>query len=141
MALSQQQRIALGLDDEPVTGAPGTPSNEFTAGGPAYDSRSNIIPLAAPPNPLLQLTPGDPATAPKIRRMVNELIAGNMQQADLALKQLFVANPKVGLDIYTELMQFAMPKLKAVAVAIDDRSENPKNMNFADLVKAMQDGD
>lgn len=91
-----------------------------------------------PPNPMLQLSNGEPATARKIRGMVNELLAGNMQNADAALKSLFVANPKVALEIYTELMQFSMPKLKAVAVAIDDRSDNPKTMDFAALVKAMQ---
>jgi hypothetical protein len=70
--------------------------------------------------------------------MVNELLAGNIENADYALKQLFAANPKLGLEMYIELAQFSLPKLKAVAVQVDDRSENPRNLSFAQLQQALQ---
>lgn len=131
MALTPQQRIELGLDDPPDA--------EFLprAGGPAA-----AHPLADPenytPNLKLTLKNADRATAPKIRGMVNELLAGNMQNADKALQQLFALNPKEALKLYIELAQFTLPTLKAVAVAVDDRSEKPSTLTFAQLQALIQ---
>lgn len=130
MALSPSERIALGLDE------PGDHQHVSE-----FDRPAAAGPLGAPParvpNPKLTLLPTDKATTPRIRTMVNELLAGNVENADYALKQLFVANPKVALEMYIELAQFTLPKLKAVAVAIDDRSDNPRAVSFAELQKAL----
>ncbi len=128
MPLSAAERLALGLDQ------PGehTHLSEFPSGVPVTSAPVRT------PNLKLMLRHDEKATAPKIRHMVNELLAGNMENADYALKQLFLVNPKVALDVYIELAQFALPKLKAVAVAIDDRSENPRGVGFAELQKMLQ---
>jgi hypothetical protein len=93
---------------------------------------------ARAPNLKLVLKEGERASAPKIRQMVNELLAGNIDNADYALKQLFLANPKLGLELYIELAQFSLPKLKAVAVQVNDSSDNPRALTFAQLQAALQ---
>lgn len=134
MALSRADRVRLGLDDPeegefiPHTETPPTPA---LASPP-------VLPPAAP-NLRLVLAEGEKATAPKIRSMVNELLVGNMQQANIALQQLFAANPKVGLETYIELAKFALPQLKAVAVDVTERSgDNPRALSFADLQKMLE---
>lgn len=127
MALTPQQRIDLGLDDPPPPqDAEFLPANTLMAAPEPYT-----------PNVKLALKAGA-ATAPKIRGMVNELLAGNMQNADRALQQLFTLSPKEALKIYLELAQFTLPTLKAVAVAVDDRSEKPTNLTFAQLQALIQ---
>lgn len=142
MALNPAQRVAAGLD------APGQHTHVSVPPVGEFVGRAGeTLPGApAPPggfaaNPRLALLINDKATAPKIRSMVNELLAGNLQAADVALKQLFVANPKVGLELFIEMAQFTLPQLKAVAVAIDDNSAaNPRAASFVDLQK-MLNGD
>ncbi len=123
MALSPQERIDLGLDD-PRPGMP-LPASEFAPG-------ANVPPDRAP-NLKLVLSTTDKASAPKIRLLVNEILAGNMANADWALKQLYASNPKAALELHVKLMEFSVPVLKAVAVAVDDRSETPRAMSFMQL--------
>lgn len=129
MALTPQQRYELGLDD-----APPALEGEFEqpTGGPLYPSSEYKV------NAKLALKEADKATAPKIRQLVNELLACNMQNADKALQQLFVANPKAALELYLELMAFSVPQLKAVAVALDDRTERPQAMDYNRLLQIVQ---
>lgn len=133
MALSHADRVRLGLDD-PEEG-------EFIphAGEPSPLPLPMAAQPPATPNLRLVLAEGEKATAPKIRSMVNELLVGNMQQANIALQQLFAANPKVGLETYIELAKFALPQLKAVAVDVTERSgDNPRALSFADLQKMLE---
>lgn len=136
MALTPQQRYELGLDDTPpLSAAPPPPTDgEFLPGR----SHRMATEVDHQPNLRLALSPGDRATAPKIRTMVNELLAGNMQEADRALKQLMALNPKEGLRAYTELMSFSMPQLKAMAVAVDDNSGKPHTLSFQQLINIVQ---
>lgn len=131
MALSPADRIRLGLDEPP----PGAPADEFIA--PAAPSTYSVIP-ARTHNPRLALKEGTTPTAPRIRQLVNELLAGNIQEVDYALKQMLAANPKQGLELYIELAKFSLPQLKAVAVQVDDRSENPRTLSIAQLQQALQ---
>ncbi len=119
MSLSPDKRIALGLDDPPA--AP----SEFA---PGTDVPPNQV-----ANLRLLLKTDDKATAPRIRLLVNDLLAGNMANADWALKRLYATNPKAALELHVKLMEFSVPVLKAVAVAVDDRSETPRAMSFMQL--------
>jgi len=134
MALSPADRRRLGLDIDD------TPAQEFAVRDDEFGMPAH--PIQPPPpitaNPRLTLVEGEKATTPKIRQMVNELLAGNIQEADVALKTLLRANPKLGLELYVELAQFSLPKLKAVAVQVNDSSDNPRGMSFADLQKVLQ---
>ncbi len=123
MALSPAERIRLGLD-------PGDPA-EF-----APPATPSAPPLRAT-NLKLVLKEGQAATAPRLRQLVNELLVGNLEEADYALKQLFAANPKLGLEAYIELAKFSLPQLKAVAVQVDDRSDNPRSLTMAQLQQAL----
>ncbi len=127
MALSPTQRVELGLDDPP--------EGEFLPAGLLPMGSGPNVPPDRAPNVKLALKSGDKATAPKIRLLVNDLLAGNMANADWALKQLYASNPKAALELHVKLMEFSVPVLKAVAVAVDDRSESPKAMSFMDLQK------
>lgn len=144
MALSPTERYRLGLDLEPPAGyedPSGGPATEFLTGGQA--NSGNVLQLRPPvteANVRLKLEEGSKASAPKIRALTNELLAGNLANADWALKQLFQVNPKEALKVYLELCEFSMPKLKAVAVAVDDRSDRPQSMTFAQLQQVLNGG-
>lgn len=128
MALTSEQLAALGIDGPAETG-------EFlpaVRGGPQTDTKPNLR---------LVLQDSEKATAPKIRHLVNELLAGNLQNADIALKQLFQANPKAGLELFVELSKFSLPQLKAVAVAVDDKSDKPQTLSYAQLTQLLASDD
>lgn len=129
MPLSPADRQLLGLD-LPAEG-------EFMALGSESNTYRPAAPVERVQNLKLLLKPDEKATAPKIRHLVNELLAGNIENADYALKQLFQLNPKTALELYIELAQFSLPKLKAVAVQVDDRSDNPRNLSIAQLQQAL----
>jgi hypothetical protein len=133
MALNYEQRVELGLE-EPIDGefAPVGEQRPFLPGG-------HVQMPEVRPNPKLELKVNERATAPRLRSMVNELVAGNMQEADAALKRLMTMNPKEGLKLMVELMAFSMPQLKAMAVQVDDRSEKPGAMTFQQLLQMVQE--
>ena len=59
---------------------------------------------------------------------------------DKALKALLATNPRVGVELYLELAQLSLPKLRAVAMQVDDRSTgeaNPRTFTFAQLQAAL----
>ncbi len=124
MALTLQQRIELGLD------AP----DEFA---PPANLPAATAPRA--PNLRLALSPGEKATGPALRRLTNELLASNMQEADAALKQLFALNPKAGLEAYIQLCKFGLPQLAAVAMQVNDQTSNPRAASFADLQRIISE--
>ncbi len=127
MTLSAIDRQRLGLDiDEP------TPSQEYLPAARLPDNAPRV------PNLKLLLKPDEKATAPKIRHLVNELLAGNLQRADEALQDLFKLNPKQALELYIELAKFSLPQLKAVAVQVDDRTDNTRSLSIAQLQQALQ---
>ena len=135
MALSPAQRIQFGLDDPPDAPHPTHPGgDEF--GGP-LPPNGQLMPRVVA-NPALAVTDNAPKSPRQLRGMVNLLLAGNMQEADRALKQLMQLNPKEGLKAYIELMAFSMPQLKAMAVQLDDRSERPTQMSMAQLMALAQ---
>jgi hypothetical protein len=128
MALSPADRIALGLDE------PGEQQHASEFSGAAT---AGAMPARPAPNLRLLLKEGDRATTPKIRTMLNELIAGNVDNANYWLQQVAAGSPKIALELYIELAQFSLPKLKAVAVQIDDKSDNPRRLSFEELQRTL----
>lgn len=131
--MTPQALALLGLDDPAAT----SPSQQ------EFAQPASMQPAAfdARPNVRLVLKEGEKATAPKIRLLVNELLAGNISNADMALKQLFAINPKAALELYIELSKFSLPQLKAVAVQVDDRSDNPKTLGYHQLQQLLTSED
>ncbi len=128
MALSPADRLALGLDE------PGEQQHASEFSGTAT---AGAMPARPAPNLRLLLKEGDRATTPKIRTMLNELIAGNVDNANYWLQQVAAGSPKIALELYIELAQFSLPKLKAVAVQIDDKSDNPRRLSFEELQRTL----
>jgi hypothetical protein len=131
MALSPAQRLALGLDEPPA-------GMEFATqiGQPL----PGAAPVREPPNLKLILKEGEKATGPRIRTLVNEIIAGNIDNANFWLQQVAASNPERALKILIELAEFSLPKLKAVAVQISDPDgSNPRKLSFAELQKSLVD--
>lgn len=140
MPLTPQQRIELGLDDPPPVG--GAPLNgEFVPRDPASTPvPGSVAATAANPKLSLLINPDEKVTGPKLRLVVNELLAGNLAQVDQALKFLLVNQPRVGVELYLELAQLSLPKLRAVAMQVDDRTSgdvNPKLLSFQQLQAAL----
>ncbi len=128
MTLSAIDLQRLGLDiDEPTSNQEYLPAQQRL---PSNEPRATNLKLL--------LKPDEKATAPKIRHLVNELLAGNLQRADEALQDLFKLNPKQALELYIELAKFSLPQLKAVAVQVDDRTDNPRSLSIAQLQQALQ---
>ena len=124
MALTLQQRVDLGLDSP----------DEF-----APSSAALPAPADRAPNLRLVLRDGEKATGPTLRRLTNELLASNMQEADHALKQLFALNPKAGLEAYIQLCKFGLPQLAAVAMQVNDASAPVRAASFADLQRIISE--
>jgi hypothetical protein len=130
MALSPAERVRLGLDEAP----PHVEDPEFST--PPIPFGGAATPRPAP-NLRLVLKENTSATAPRIRSMVQELLALNVDNANYWLQQVAAANPKQGLELYIEMMQFSLPKLKAVAVQVDDKSDTPRALTMAQLQAAL----
>jgi hypothetical protein len=127
MALTPQQRVELGLDD------PATLPAEFAQPLPSGGAPARVNNLR------LTLKSNEKATGPMLRRLTNELLASNMQEADYALKQLFAMNPKAGLEAYIQLCKFGLPQLSAMAVQLDDTTSSPRAASFADLQRIISE--
>jgi hypothetical protein len=144
MALSPAERLALGLDDPQEDQRAHVQAEFIPHLAGVDDPRLRAEAAARIANPRLTslLATVDKATAPKVRACVNELLVGNLENADYALRQLFAANPKVGLELFIELAQFTMPKLKAVAVQVDDLGGNggsARSLGFAQLQQMLSE--
>jgi hypothetical protein len=129
MALSPAERLALGLDE------PG--EHQHASEFEHLPMPSMYAPQPRQPNLKLILKEGEKASAPKIRNLIQELLAGNVDNAAFWLQQVGAANPKAGVELFIELAQFSLPKLKAVAVQVDDRSDNPRSMTTEQLLRTL----
>jgi hypothetical protein len=94
--------------------------------------------------------PGDPRafglrkidgiTASRLRYALSELVALNIDNINVWIQQVAAQSPKAAIELMLELAQFSLPKLKAIAVQVDDRSANPRQMSVADLQKIIESG-
>jgi hypothetical protein len=55
------------------------------------------------------------------------------------LEEVANVNPQKALELYMELLQFSVPKLKATAIELHDTSPNPKQLSVADLHKIISE--
>lgn len=135
MALTPAQRLELGLDD------PAMVVSEFGAPPQGTTQIGGLVPRTST-NLKLVLQTGEKASAPKIRNMIQELLAGNMDNANYWLQQVGAANPKVGVELFIELCQFSLPKLRATAIAVQDTGDRgPRALSFEDLQKTLYGDD
>lgn len=96
--------------------------------------------LANPTSPRA-LTTGrlDKVSTSRIRNAVSELVHGNAANVQAWLEQVALVSPARAIELYIELLQFALPKLKALAVELNDQSPDSKKMSVADLHKIVSE--
>ena len=55
------------------------------------------------------------------------------------IREVAKQSPSRATELYLELVQFSIPKLKAVAIAVTDENPNPKRMSLAELQSIVSD--
>lgn len=82
----------------------------------------------------------DGITAGRLRYAMSELVAMNIDNIDTWIKQVAAQSPKAAIELMLQLSEFSLPRLKAIAIQVDDRSANPRTMSVADLQKIIDAG-
>ncbi len=80
-------------------------------------------------------------TKARIRFSLSQLIALEIPQMQLALRELQRESPKAYLETVMELATFSLPKLKAVAIDVSDNRENQnaRQLTMEELQSALTD--
>jgi hypothetical protein len=72
----------------------------------------------------------------RLRSMMAELTAMNLENVHNWLAQLAQESPKAALEMFVELAKFSAPQLKAVAIDVRDQGTGDlKRLSVADLEK------
>lgn len=76
------------------------------------------------PTSVLALTPGQVKniSTARLRYAMLQLAEGSHDLIQQCLRDVAARNPKEAVELYIELLQFSIPKIKAVAVQIDHTS-------------------
>lgn len=109
-SLSTRERIELGLD-----GA--------TAGSPLALSQGKIKQLAQN----------------QIRAAFADLAHGNVGKVQAWLDSVAEKNPALAIQLYLQIAEFSLPKLKAVAIDVSDDRKELRNLSIADLQSIVSD--
>lgn len=123
-------------------------SNEFgrgaiqTADGVTMTSEQRLnLALVDPSHPLAlspkQLTG---VTKARLRHMLADLVAGNMEKVNGWLDDLAKEHPRAAIECLIELAKFTTPQQKAVAVDIRDNGGNLKSYSVAQLEAMLTEG-
>lgn len=78
-------------------------------------------------------------TKARIRQTVSNLIAEEMPQVKKALAEMAADNPKAYLETLMALMEFSLPKLKAMEIDVSDNRESTRQMTVQELQSAFSD--
>jgi hypothetical protein len=87
----------------------------------------------------LKLRIADKVTNSRIRYAMSQLLNENLDNMNKWIREVAAQSPKAALELMIELAQFTTPKLKAIAVQVDDRSANPQNMSISELEKLVSE--
>src|SRR5688572_11671894 len=89
------------------------------------------------PNDSRALTTGqvNKVTKARIQYALSELAHNNAPNVQRWLEEVARESPKIAIELYLELLQFTIPKIKAVAVDMRHTSgdSNPKELSLAEL--------
>lgn len=83
----------------------------------------------------------DKVTRSRIRYGVSELVNGNIDNvnkwlnliAEGNVERTIPANPKAAIELFIELLQFSVPKMKSISVDVKDKSGDMKKYSMSDL--------
>jgi hypothetical protein len=94
-------------------------------------------------NPTAQHAMSIPAvnkiTLARIRALLANASADLYPEVLAWIRATAADSPSKAVELYIELLQFSVPKQKAIAVAVDDRSENPRRLSLAELHSIVSD--
>lgn len=102
------------------------------------------LPNGVPPAPLGAI---DRVSRSKIRYGISELVALNIDNVNLWLQKIangdelnrVPPNPRAAIELFVELLQFSVPKMKAVAVDMKSRDGSVQRLSLADLQTIVSD--
>lgn len=83
----------------------------------------------------------DKVTRSRIRYGVSELVNGNIDNVNRWLnliaegnaEQHLPPNPRAAIELFIELLQFSVPKMKSISVDVKDKGGNMKSYTMTDL--------
>lgn len=96
------------------------------------------LPNGVPPAPLGAI---DRVSRSKIRYGISELVSLNIDNVNLWLQTIANGdkenhtppNPRAAIELFIELLQFSVPKMKAVSVDMKSRDGSMQRLSLADL--------
>ena len=109
-ALSTRERIELGLD-------------EATAASPLALSQTQIKKI----------------TQNQIRAAFSDLAHGNVTKVQAWLDRVAESNPALAIQLYLQIAEFTLPKLKAVSVDVNQAPTDVRQLSIADLQSIVSD--
>lgn len=82
------------------------------------------------------------ASAAALRQLAADLVSGNREKMQHCIDEIMKVSPKAAMDILLQLMEFSTPRLKAVAMQIEDTTPGAGNMrklSTAELERMVRD--
>lgn len=96
-----------------------------------------LLGLDQPEHPAaMSLTKIDKVTNSRIRYALAELLALNVENMNVWIRQVAAQNPARAIELMLELAQFTTPKLKAIAMDVRT-PDDPSKMSLADLARTI----
>jgi hypothetical protein len=96
--------------------------------------------LAEPNNPAAMSQPAVRGVVlNRLRYSLADLMSTERPNIIAALEEVRRVDPARYVGLYIELLQFSMPKLKAVAMEVTDHSPGTKQMTIADLQRIVSE--
>lgn len=93
-----------------------------------------------PPDvPALPLSKIDNVTRSRIRHSMAELAAGNIDNVNRWLHKVAETSPAKAIELYIELLQFSLPKVKAIAVDVRSKDGSLAKLSMAELSSIVSD--
>ncbi|MBP8231751.1 MAG: hypothetical protein KAY22_05555 [Rhizorhabdus sp.] len=78
-------------------------------------------------------------TLARIRAMLANASADLYPELLTWIRQTAADSPARAVELYLELLQFSVPKQKAVAVAVQDNSDNPRKLSLSELYNVVSE--
>lgn len=99
-------------------------------------SLDGTLPSDVPALPVGQI---DRVTRARIRHSMAELAAGQIENVNRWLTELGATNPRAAIECYIELLQFSLPKVKAVAVDVRAKPGALSGLSMAELASIVSE--
>lgn len=99
-------------------------------------SLDGSLPADVPGLPLGQI---NNVTRARIRHSMAELAAGNVDNVNTWLHEVSKTQPAKAVELFIELIQFSLPRVKAVAVDVRSKDGSLSRLSMAELQSVISD--